>query len=96
MNILEMSDKQFEEFKRILNNRYKHTKKRIKQRFGLNLKLSEYFELINTIVVNESVILDKNKYVEFHCVYYKNCNIIVVYEPKTQSIRTALSLEHVK
>lgn len=96
MNILEMSNKQYQELKAIINGRYKHTKKRIKERFGLNLKLSEYFELIGMAMDKNSVILDKNKYVEFHCLYYKNNNIIVVYEPKTQSIRTALSLEYYK
>lgn len=93
MNIQELTETQYKELKLILTNRYKHTKKRIKQRFGLCLKESQYYKLINSVISGDSVILFKNNYVEFHCVLYKNTNIIVVYEPKTLSIRTALGLE---
>ena len=91
-----MSDTEYIEFKLIMLKRYNHTKKRLKERFKMYLSVDGYYNIINSILNNESVILDKNKYVEFHCVYYKNCNIIFVYEPKTQSIRTALSLEYFK
>lgn len=93
MNILELSDKKYNRLKLILTKRFKHTKKRVKERFGLNLPMSHYYQLINEILNKNSVLLYNNDYVEFHCLLYKNTNIIVVYEPETMSIRTALTLE---
>lgn len=91
-----MSDTEYIEFKLIMLKRYNHTKSRLKERFDLSLSVENYYEIINNILSNDSVVLDKNKHVEFHCLYYNNCNIIFVYEPKTQSIKTALPLEYFK
>lgn len=96
MNLLNKSEKNFNKYKKLADNRFYHTKYRIKERYGLDIDVYDYYTMVDHILCGKAILLQKTKYVDFYIVFYKNCNILVVYEPESMSIKTALTMEKYK
>lgn len=96
MNLLNKSKEKYNKYKKLADNRFLHTKKRVKQRYGLDIDVYDYYTMVDHILCGKAMLLEKNKYVHFYIVFYKNCNILIVYEPVSMSIKTALTMEKYK
>ena len=73
------------------NYHFEHTKKRLKERYNLDINYDEFNSLSVVLAINkESLIIVENRSQEIHQINFKGKNVIFVYNNVAGCITTSL------